>query len=208
MYNPVFPFLLGRSPAYVGPADIWFANLTGLPRASSFWFRARALTSAGPGPANASHFDSAYTPRASFHTDAADCTTPLAPTWLAVDAGSYDVECVWARPSNDGGAEVTSYQLEWGADGGGEAQNGSSRVATTWPFVNQTFVAGPLTPATTYSLWLRARNNRGVGEMAAEMRVTTSPALPPAAPARLFVSGDDGVSVMLNWSAAETPVSK
>ena len=113
-------------------------------------YRIRAINGASPGEGSWSTSRSAVTPPA----------VPGAPTLRAEANGQNAIDVTWDPPSDDGGADVTGYELHWSASG---AQNSYTRL--TSPSASaRSYTHGGLQPGDARYYLLRARNRAGLGE--------------------------------------------
>ena len=118
-------------------------------------------------------------------------TPPTSPVNLSVVASDGTAALVWAVPTSDGGAPVTSYIVERSTDGG-----------LTWATATTTSTTGAvlsgLTNGTAYAFRVIAVNAAGSGAPSAP--VTATPAAAPGAPTSLVLVSGDG-QIALSWSA-------
>jgi titin len=155
------------------------AVVSGLANGSIYRFRISARNAAGTG--SSVSVSGAIAPR----------TPPTAPVNLSVIASDGTAALVWAVPTSDGGAPVTSYIVERSTDGG-----------RTWATATTTLVTGVvlsgLTNGTVYAFRVVAVNAAGTG--APGSPVTATPATTPSAPTSLVPLSGDG-QIALSWSA-------
>ena len=118
---------------------------------------------------------------------------PSAPT-LSAAAGEGAVDLSWSAPTDDGGAQVTGYEVYRG-----DAAGTATLLATIEGELGytDTTVAG----GQTYWYQVAARNTAGLGVRSNEVSATlpAPPPDPPSAPT-LSASAGDG-SVQLSWTA-------
>ena len=155
------------------------AVVSGLANGSVYRFRISARNAAGTG--SSVSLSGAIAPR----------TPPTAPVNLSVVASDGTAALVWAVPTSDGGAPVTSYIVERSTDGG-----------RTWATATTTSTTGAvlsgLTNGTAYAFRVIAVNAAGSGAPSAP--VTATPAAAPGAPTSLVLVSGDG-QIALSWSA-------
>jgi titin len=155
------------------------AVISGLANGSTYRFRISARNAAGTG--SSVSLSGAIAPR----------TPPTAPVNLSVVASDGTAALVWAVPTSDGGAPVTSYVVERSTDGG-----------LTWATATTTSTSGAvlsgLTNGTAYAFRVIAVNAAGSGAPSAP--VTATPAAAPGAPTSLVLVSGDG-QIALSWSA-------
>ena len=146
---------------------------------SVYRFRISARNAAGTG--SSVSLSGAIAPR----------TPPTAPVNLSVVASDGTAALVWAVPTSDGGAPVTSYVVERSTDGG-----------LTWATATTTSTTGAvlsgLSNGTAYAFRVIAVNAAGSGAPSAP--VTATPAAAPGAPTSLVLVSGDG-QIALSWSA-------
>lgn len=154
--------------------------VTGLPNGTLFDFRVATSNAVGT---------SAY----SATINATPRTIPGAPTGLSAAATNAGANLSWTAPSNNGGAAVTDYLIEYRAstafDWTTYADGLSSLTTAT--------VAG-LTNGTQYDFRVSAVNAAGAGSPTSV--VATKPYTVPGAPTSLAASGT-GTSRTLTWTA-------
>ena len=178
-----------------GSANSW-TNLTnpaaadtsysdgGLDPGTERHYRIRAVNGATPGEGSWSTSRSAVTPPA----------VPGAPTLSATANGQNAIDITWEPPSDDGGADVTGYELHWSASG---AENSYARL--TSPSASaRSYTHSGLQPGTTRYYLLRARNRAGLGEFSPPASATTLTGV-PAAPG-LTVRANGATEIRLTWT--------
>jgi hypothetical protein len=121
--------------------------------------------------------------------------SPDAPTSLAATPGVRSVTLTWNVPSDDGGATITDYVVEFSDDG----TNFSTFADGTSTSTRATVTA--LTDGTEYTLRVSAVNSAGTGS--ASSTVTVTPGVPGEPTAFAASDGADGTAV-LSWSAPTT----
>ncbi len=181
---------------------------TGLDPGTERHYRIRAVNGASPGEGSWSTVRKAVTPPAA----------PSAPTLRAVANGQNAIDLTWDPPADDGGADVSGYELHVSTDG---SENSYSRL--TSPSASaRTYTHSRLQPGDTRHYQLRARNRAGLGEFSLPVSATTLTGVPDApgltARATAFdtvelswtVPGDNGDPITgysLEWSPDGTPDS-
>ena len=119
---------------------------------------------------------------------------PVTPTLRAEDNGQNAIDLIWEAPFDDGGADITGYELQWSADG---AENSYRRV--TSPSASaRSYTHSGLQPGTTRHYQLRARNRAGWSEFSLPASATTLTDV-PAAPA-LTVRANGASEIKLSWT--------
>jgi subtilisin family serine protease len=157
------------SDTAVAPGETWF-------------YEVAAVNMAGPGA----------------RSNTADATVPLpppvappsAPT-LSAARGNGQVTLSWTAPADDGGADVTAYEIYRGTSSGSLV-----RVATVGNVL--TYTNTGLTNGVTYWFQVAAVNSAGIGEPSNE--VSATPATKPSPPRSLKVARA-GNSLRLSWQA-------
>ena len=139
-------------------------TIVGLTNERSYQVRVRARNSAGWG---AWSNVSSGTPQG----------TPDAPTGLELESGASKLIARWSAPSNDGGNDVTDYDIQYRVESSGanwtDWQESTVSTATT------TTITG-LTNATKYEVRVRAVNSAGDGLWAGSVINTTGRPSPPS----------------------------
>ena len=159
-------------------------NDTGLDPGTERHYRIRAVNSATPGEGSWSTVRSAVTPPA----------VPVAPTLRAEPNGQNAIDVIWEPPFDDGGADVSGYELHWSADG---AENSYSRL-TSPSGTSRSYTHANLQPGTTRYYQLRARNSAGWGEFSQSASAITLTGV-PAAPS-LTVRANGASEIKLSWT--------
>jgi fibronectin type 3 domain-containing protein len=157
--------------------------VTGLTNGVSISFQVAAHNSAGTGAKSSTV---SVTPSAT-------ATVPGAPTNLVATPEDGQVQLTWIAPSNDGGAEVSGYQLYWSRDATG--------TFTSISVVDTSYLHEGLDNGTTYYYRVTAVNS--VGESAPTEVVSATPfqaSLLPSAPTDLSAVVKNG-AIELTWSA-------
>jgi predicted phage tail protein len=158
------------------------ATITDLSNGTAYIFQVAAVNAAGTG--SYSTPSSSVTPY----------TTPGAPTGVVGTAGSSQVSLSWTAPSDNGGALITDYAIQYSSNGGG-----------TWiPFTdgesaNTSTVVTGLANGTEYTFQVAAINAAGTGTYSASSLGVT-PVTTPGAPTSVIETPGDG-QVSLSWTA-------
>ena len=127
-----------------------------------------------------------------FVATAAGSRVPSAPRQVAGTPGNHSVALTWRAPSNDGGAQITSYRITpyIGATAQTPINTGSAALAYT--------VTG-LTNGTAYTFKVAATNSVGTGPDSSPTGTMTPVGVPDAPTG---VTGTPGnASVALTWTA-------
>jgi fibronectin type 3 domain-containing protein len=119
---------------------------------------------------------------------------PDPPTGLAATGGAGVVSLSWSAPNNDGGSQITGYEVRRSTSSGGE-QDFATLTGTGTSYDDYAVTAG-----TTYYYEVEAVNAVGPSAPSGEASATTPSATVPGAPSGLAATGGDGV-VHLSWTA-------
>ena len=119
---------------------------------------------------------------------------PGAPTLRAEANGQNAIDVIWEPPTDDGGADITGYEIHWSADG---AEN-SYRRLTSPSGSARSYTNTGLQPGTTRYYQVRARNRAGLGEFSFPASATTLTGV-PAAPG-LTVRANGATEIKLTWT--------
>ena len=130
---------------------------------------------------------------------------PGAPTISRAISNGTAVDISWSAPADDGGADITSYDLRHiRSDAADKADDNWTVLESAWSSGALKYTVGGLTAETQYDFQLRAVNSAGAGSWSATVKnVDPSPPGAPTfgessedTPGRLWVSwdpsGDDG----------------
>ena len=166
-------------------------SVTGLSQATSYSFRVRAY--------DARPNYSGYSGTAPATT--LDTTAPSAPASLtASPASGTQIDLNWAASSDNVG--VSAYDIEYCAGAGCSPVNAFTSTGST------SYSATGLSPATSYSFRVRARDARpnysGYSPSASAITVDT---VPPSVPTSVVASPASGTQVSLSWIASSDNVS-
>ena len=155
---------------------------TALVNGTTYFFQIAAVNSIGTGN---------YT-----NTIDATTTVPDAPTNLTATAVSdTQISLSWDAPSQDGGAAITGYDLEYSTDGN-EPWTDLTTSVTTTSFSDNT----GLTLGSTRHYRVAAINNVGTGEYSTTTDATTATAT-PGAPTNLTAISVSDTQIDLSWDA-------
>ena len=166
-------------------------TITGLTQGTTYNVRVRTTNSVG-----SSEWSSSGT--------ATPATVPPAPTGVTVTSGtsvgSGKLKVSWTAPTNNGGAAITGYKIQW-KSGTQEFSSSRQRTDTASPYT----ITG-LTNGTAYTVQVLAVNS--VGDSAASNTATGTPHYYPAAPGTpSVVGGKSGNTIVgsgklnVSWNA-------
>ena len=126
-------------------------------------------------------------------TQATDpAVAPGAPERLSAAATQTSITLSWQVPTENGGADVTGYQIEWSPDGGGWTELEADTAELSYEH-------GGLSVGTEYRYRVAAINTAGPSAWA-ELTQATDPAVAPGAPEGLSASATQ-TSITLSWQA-------
>ncbi|MEI8323066.1 MAG: fibronectin type III domain-containing protein, partial [Actinomycetes bacterium] len=157
-------------------------TVLGLTNGRSYTFTVSATNSAGTSEQSA--------PSAS----AIPVTTPSAPMSVIGTSGDGRVNLSWSTPLQNGGTEITDYEVWYSAFSIGPFITFSEPVST-----NRTAVVTGLTNGTTYYFKTIAVNAVGLGETSA-MSTGVVPAAVPGVPTSVSATRGDGLA-SISWAA-------
>ena len=158
----------------------------GVRSGASFGYRVSAINDHGRGPSSltgvASTFVSVDQQR----------NVPGPPESLAATATQTSITLSWQAPTENGGADVTGYQVEWSSDGVDWTELAANTPELSYQHSN-------LSVGTEYRYRVAALNSAGAGAWA-ELTQPTDPAVAPDAPESLSATATQ-TSVTLSWRA-------
>ena len=162
-------------------------QITGLTNGTLYDVRVHAVNSEGGGP-----WDTDLgTPEA-----AATVTVPGAPTIGSVTSGDGTLTLNWSAPANTGGAQITSYDVEYQLTSAAD----SAWTAVTRSGTATTQVISGLTNGSEYDVRVRAVNSEGDGPWATSSGTPAVPVTVPGAPTIGSVTIGNG-TLTLSWTA-------
>ena len=173
---------IGVSPGALSATD------KGLQPNTIYYYRIRFQNSEGVSP---------WSDYVSATTDAV--STPGAPTGLTAAASGLNSHVLtWTAPADDGGAAITSYQVESSNNG----DPGSFSVLIPANRGNATLrFSRPVSPGTSTYYRVKAHNSVGTGAPSNAVRATTKVVTAPAAPTGLTATADGPTVINLRWTA-------
>ena len=118
---------------------------------------------------------------------------PGAPTLRAEANGENAINLAWDPPTDNGGADITQYELQVSADGGTNYSRLTSPSAS-----DRSYTHSGLKPGDQRHYQLRARNRAGLGEFSSAISATTLTGV-PAAPG-LTVRANGPTEIKLSWT--------
>ena len=172
-------------------AGVWSSGelrytLGGLDNGVGYDVQVRAGNSVGPGSWSNSHTG---TPR----------TTPGAPTIGSLTPGDETLKLAWSAPGDDGGADITSYDLRYIRSDAPDKDGANWTVkAGVWSSGDRQYALGGLTNGAGYDVQVRAGNIAGDGEWSGS--VSGVPETVPAAPTIDSLTAGDG-ALAVAWTA-------
>ena len=184
--------------------DIWSSGLlqyglnesTGFNLSSEVRYevQVRAVNAVADGPWSASETG---TPR----RPSQPVTVPGAPASLVATPGDGSLSIAWSAPADDGGADVTSYDLRYILSDAADRSDANWTVEDdVWSSGSLEYTLEGLTNGDRYDLQVRAVNEAGNGPWSASETGTPSTVDAPSAPASITVTPGDG-SLSIAWSA-------
>jgi len=165
-----------------GVSSATSAVVTGLPNATAFIFRVAAVNAAGQGLYSVN--SSSVTTR----------TFPSAPVITSGSIQNAQVTIYWSAPSNNGGATISDYRIQYSEDQGVSWVTFGSSISTS----TNRAVSG-LTNGVSYIFRVAAINAAGAGAYSANSSSYT-PRTTPGSPTNLVATRGNS-SVSLTWAS-------
>ena len=169
----------------VGSTGDTILDHTGLTAGQTYYYQVRARNSAGWGPWSQPPVSAVPT----------GVQPPEAPYPHAERNGSTAIDIMWDPPYEDGGGDITSYQIEWSATG----VEGTFRSLSSPSASARSYTHTGLTPGTAYYYRMRARNSAGWGEWSETVWESTERAVVPDAPS-LTAQANGSAEINLSWN--------
>ncbi|MDC8438062.1 MAG: fibronectin type III domain-containing protein, partial [Candidatus Nitrosotenuis sp.] len=135
---------------------------TGLTTGTTYTYRVYAINSVGIGPASA---ESSATPVMNSSQPPTTASKPGAPTLSGTRISPTQINLSWSAPSNDGGATITGYKIEYKIGTNSYLTLTNKAVGTTYSHT------GLL--SNTYSYRVYAINSAGIGAPSNEISIQT-----------------------------------
>ena len=152
------------------------------------FYRIRAVNGASPGEGSWSVERSAKTPAA----------VPGAPTLLLAQAnGDNAIDLTWEPPFDDGGADISGYEIHVSPDG---SQGSFSRLASP-AATDRSYTHSGLQPGDERYYQLRARNSAGWGEFSQTAMAVTLTGVPTAP--GLTARSNGATEIKLTWTPSD-----
>ena len=127
----------------------------------------------------------------------ANATTPPAkpgaPTLQAAANGENAIDLSWDPPTDDGGADITGYELHVSTDGG----TNYSRLASS-SGASRSYTHGGMQPGTTRHYQIHAQNRAGLGDFSSAVSATTLTGVPTAP--SLTARANGATEIKLTWT--------
>ena len=128
----------------------------------------------------------------------ANATTPPAkpgaPTLRAAANGENAIDLTWEPPTDDGGADITGYELHVSNDG---TQNSYSRL-TSSSGTSRSYTHGGMQSGTTRHYQIRAQNRAGLGDFSSAVSATTLTGVPTTP--GLTARANGATEIKLTWT--------
>ncbi len=115
----------------------------------------------------------------------------------ATASGRTQINLSWTAPKDDGGADISEYQILMSTDltaGQPNLIGSTGNAATTYSHAN-------LRGGTTYHYWVRAVNSVGAGPPSNRANATTDPPTRTDAPTELRATASGPTQINLSWTA-------
>ncbi len=169
----------------VGSTGSTSLNHTGLTAGQEYWYQVRARNSAGWGPWSQPPVSAVPT----------GVQPPDAPYPRTERNGSTAMDIMWDPPYEDGGGDITGYQIEWSATG----VEGTFRSLASPAATARLYTHTGLTPGAEYHYRMRARNSAGWGPWSETVWDSTERNVVPDAPS-LTVTANGSSEINLSWN--------
>ena len=145
------------------------------------YYRIRAVNGSGNG--SWSTVRNATTPPAA----------PGAPRLRATANGENAIDLTWDPPTDDGGADITGYELHVSTDGGTNYSRLTSPSGTS-----RSYTHGGLKPGDGRHYQIRARNRAGLGDFSSAVSASTLTGVPTAP--SLTARANGATEIKLSWT--------
>jgi hypothetical protein len=189
IYRSTTPGDEGTTPITSVNGSILSHNDTGLTTEQTYYYTVTAVNSIGESiPSN----EASATPTST-------ATVPQPPTNLSVTATSpSQINLSWTAPTNNGGSEITGYQIERSTDSG---STWSTLVANTGSTSTKYSDTG-LHPSTAFTYRVSAINSAGTSSPSNTASATTSSNTTiPSSPTGLNATAISSSQINLSWTA-------
>ena len=177
--------------------DLTFNELIDLTIASGVtrYYRVRAVSEA---MVDEEHITGPWSAPVVVRTGGAE-VTPGAPTNVSASAdGGNAIDVSWSPPEDDGGFDVTGYQVQWSADGAGGWRTLATLDAPTDPTATVTHTDAGLGFGTERYYQVRAQNDAGWGGWSATVSATTLAGVPGTP--NLTARANGATEISLSWT--------
>ena len=148
------------------------------------YYRIRAVNSASPGEGSWSVERGAKTPPA----------VPGAPVLRAELNGENAIDLTWEPPTDDGGADISGYEIHVSTDG----SHGSFSRLASLAATDRTYTHSGLQPGDERYYQIRARNSAGLGEFSQTAIAATLTGVPTSP--GLTAQSNGSTEIKLNWT--------
>ncbi|CUR52276.1 exported protein of unknown function [Nitrosotalea devaniterrae] len=162
---------------------------TGLNPSTTYTYRVYAITILVTSPPSNTASDTTFTP----------VTVPQPPTGLVANTdSSSQITLSWNAPSNNGGSQITGYEIQRSTNGGSSWSTIVSNTGSTSTVYSDT----GLSPSTTYTYRVYAINSVGTSSQSNTASATTSVATTaPQPPTSLSANAISSSQINLSWNA-------
>ena len=170
-------------------------TLSGLTNGVRYRLSLQAVNSQGS--SNWSNFDD---PRTGIAGDPAEA--PGAPTNIKAYSNGTTVDTSWSAPADDGGADITGYDLRYIlSDAADKADANWTVQDSVWTSGELKYAVGGLTADVEYDFQLRAVNSAGAGSWSAT--VNNEDPSPPGAPVFGYFSEGTPGELYVSWDPSD-----